>query len=83
MSTTQTPASSAVARIIATPIIHEAHGRVTRKTWAAAVVLEDGTHVLCSHRDGHRSIQATTACAAKLAREHGWTAPNLDPEDEQ
>lgn len=73
MTQTTSP-TPAVVKIIATRIIHEAHGRVTRKTWAAAVVLDNGTRVLCSHRDGHRSIETATTCAAKLAREHGWTA---------
>ena len=62
--------SPAVVRIVATPIIHETHGRVLRRTWAAALVLDNGERVLCTHRDGHRSIEAAAKCATKLSREY-------------
>ena len=52
------------ARIV--PVFHESHGRVTRRTWLAAVDLADGSVIYCPHRHGHRE-KPTAADRARRA----------------
>jgi hypothetical protein len=61
------------SKVIVCPVVHETHGRVTRRTWTAKVVLRTDNftggnpdnRIECGHH-GHKTTDAAVECATKI-----------------
>ena len=71
---TSTELTQSTAKVVVRPILHESHGRVTRRTWWAAV--EPRTYagetsspdgIGCGHTsEGHRTTDAAVTCGTRI-----------------
>lgn len=56
------------AKVVITPVVHESHGRVVRKT-AMANLADRATGEIfetCSHTHGHKTVRAAIECGTAL-----------------
>lgn len=63
--------TQSTAKVIVTPMHHESHGRVTRRTWVAGLTQRDSDKAaeLCEHTvEGHRTIAAAVRCGKVMWR---------------
>ena len=58
------------AKVVVTPIWHDAGGRITRRTWAANIAPSDDeadeSLTRCEHSMGHRTTEAAVACGTAM-----------------
>lgn len=61
-------ATQKTAKVVITPVIHESHGRVTRRTAIANLAYRTTDEIFetCPHTHGHNTVQAAIACGTAL-----------------
>lgn len=61
--------TQANTKLVIEPVVHESHGRVTRRTWRAAVTLRDdeAARQNCGHLE-HPTVDAARKCGLRVWR---------------